>query len=1070
MMSFISLYGTFENSIGWLTMLLDASIKSVVVLALAAGLNLALKRSSAAFRHLMWLLAVVSCLCLPVISVTLPSWRLPVGPQMQTRTEAAPGLENNLNGLQLPTSDQQIATPRALNTQVDPNHQTAGLSDTAQGASAISASQVGEWWSMSTLWTCIGIAWGIGMLVVLLPLLAGLVGIWRIAGRSRRISDGPLAALVNELVGQLGIERRVTLLRSETEMPLTWGIIRPQILIPADAENWSTDQQHAVLLHELAHIQRWDWLTQTISHISCAIYWFNPLIWFADRRLRLERERACDDHVLTNGCRATDYASHLLEIARTSRPPIFAARAAVAMAQPSWIEKRLRVILATDRNRSPVTRVAVTLSALTVACFVLFIGALRPAEAVEEEELLQQIREVVLGRPAPPEKPPSPPEMEAMMEQFTKRIENAYELSEQFLGAYPDSKKRDEVWVYKIQCLLVIGGQAEANAEMEAFLKVFPKSKHAMGIWTIKIGLLERKGKYKEALDELDKIDSPAMLPEVYEQKSNLYSAMHEWEKAAEFRLRAAEMTLGKPAPDFNLKDIYGETVSLKSFRGKVVLLDFWATWCGPCLHELPALKAIHETHKQNTDFALISISSDANDETVAKFVAENEMPWIHIRETEEMQAKYNVIGIPHYTVIDRNGLIREDGLRGGVEIDAAVSSLLAEVPGGADQSKIAKLHELRGELHDQRGEREQALAEFEQALRLQPKNIGLISAIRDWYEGSAAQGDSQAEKALAFHDESLPKLVEANRSKTRADFGLGYTALKFAEFYDEQGDAEKCWQAFQVLMENDPDESLAKRVKGAVGIWSTIRDRSAFTAFTEDVLETEQDRRSDEAHRELYASSNERTEARDSFLVVEADGEIFMGVVLSPTGHLLVLDRVADAADIRVKITEYYPAQLVARDSQSRLAIIKIEGMEDLRPIVMGTVEDLKGYEPFDYRMENGGKARSFPMIVYVTARGFSRYDSGGEIGVLIGDSVYALEIGKRGKVGSFLIGERVDSPLSDAYIHYDGKLLGFCVDDEAVYTGTAQSMPGPKYNVLPIDQIGASLERMGMTDILGD
>ena len=297
----------------------------------------------------------------------------------------------------------------------------------------------------------------------------------------------------------------------------------------------------------------------------------------------------------------------------------------------------------------------------------------------------------------------------------------------------------------------------------------------------------------------------------------------------------------------------------------------------------------------------------------------------------------------------------------------------------------------------------------------------------------------------------------------------MGYTALKFAEFYDERGDAEKCWQAFQIVMENDQDGDLAKRVKGSVGILSTIRAKPEFTAFTQNVFETEQDRRNDEAHRKLYAGSDERTEAQNSFLVVEADGEIFMGVILSSTGHLLVLDRVAEAADIRVKITEYFPARVVARDSQAKLAIIKIEGKDDLRPVVMGTVEDLKTYEPFDYRTEHGGKARSFPMIVFVTARGFSIHDSGGKIGVLIADSVYALEIGRRGNVSSFLIGDRVDAPLSDAYIHFDGKLLGFCVDDEVVYTGTAQSMPGPKYNVLPIDQIGESLERMGIADILG-
>ena len=274
------------------------------MLALAAGLNLALKRSSAAFRHLIWSLAVVSCLCLPVISITLPSWRLSVAPQMLSSTEAAPGIEGNLNVSQLPASDHQVAPPRTLNPQVDSNRQTAGLSESVQEASGISASQAGDWWILPTLWTCIGIVWGIGMSVVLLPLLAGLIGIWRIARRGQRITDGSLAALAGELVGQLGIKRRVTLLRTEAEMPLTWGIIRPQVLIPADAENWSTDQQRSVLLHELAHVQRWDWLTQLIAHISCAIYWFNPLVWVADRRMRLERERACDDHVLTSGCRA----------------------------------------------------------------------------------------------------------------------------------------------------------------------------------------------------------------------------------------------------------------------------------------------------------------------------------------------------------------------------------------------------------------------------------------------------------------------------------------------------------------------------------------------------------------------------------------------------------------------------------------------------------------------------------------------------------------------------------------------------------------------------------------------
>ena len=73
---------------------------------------------------------------------------------------------------------------------------------------------------------------------------------------------------------------------------------------------------------------------QTIAHITCAVYWFNPLLWFAVRRMQAEAERACDDHVLNAGYQSTDYAQHLLDIVRNVKALRSVSRATVAMARP----------------------------------------------------------------------------------------------------------------------------------------------------------------------------------------------------------------------------------------------------------------------------------------------------------------------------------------------------------------------------------------------------------------------------------------------------------------------------------------------------------------------------------------------------------------------------------------------------------------------------------------------------------------------------------------------------------------------------------------------------------------
>ena len=186
-----------------------------------------------------------------------------------------------------------------------------------------------------------------------------LVSLGRIAQLERSttpVDDRRVLRIAERVVTHLGIARRVRFVESATaSMPMTWGAFRPVVMLPASAQQWDLNCLHDVLIHELAHVKRWDYLTQLIARVACAVYWFNPIMWFAARALRVERERACDDAVLNSGSKASAYAHHLLEIARSLRTASLTTVASVAMAKPSQLNGRLLAVLDGTRRRRSVT-------------------------------------------------------------------------------------------------------------------------------------------------------------------------------------------------------------------------------------------------------------------------------------------------------------------------------------------------------------------------------------------------------------------------------------------------------------------------------------------------------------------------------------------------------------------------------------------------------------------------------------------------------------------------------------------------------------------------------------------
>jgi predicted nucleic acid-binding Zn-ribbon protein len=151
------------------------------------------------------------------------------------------------------------------------------------------------------------------------------------------------------------------------------------VILPNHHRTWLEDRLTAVLQHELIHVIRLDWPIRIAARFACAIYWFNPLVWWAKRRLDLEQEMACDEEVLSLGSRASSYACHLLGIARTAvhRPAL--AVAGLEMARRSDLEERIMRILNRSKHRK-VGLAVILPAAILIAALVPAIAAVQPTE------------------------------------------------------------------------------------------------------------------------------------------------------------------------------------------------------------------------------------------------------------------------------------------------------------------------------------------------------------------------------------------------------------------------------------------------------------------------------------------------------------------------------------------------------------------------------------------------------------------------------------------------------------------------------------------------------------------
>ena len=369
--------------------MLDLAMRGTLILVFAFAAAGVMRRASAAARHLLWASALAGLLVLPAVVRLGPAVHVPV-PVLASTTTIAPDPEPAALAEPAPAAEPEVTVVRTRTHTRVRSHEHVHRTTTPVAAPVYAAPSATAYIVApdrverrvgigQRAWDARWAIWAAGLLLVLGRLLLGMARVRSIVREAVPVTDPEWLSLLERVAHPLGVYRRVTLrVGPAGAVPVTCGILAPVIILPEDAEDWDDERRALVLTHELAHVRRLDVLTHIIGQCAVALFWFHPLAWLAAARMRLERERACDDLVLGSGARPSRYAGDLLDLVQTLNGPTAPAAAALAMARRTEIEGRLLSILDAAVRRGPLSprRIA---GALVVAAFgIVTIAAVRP--------------------------------------------------------------------------------------------------------------------------------------------------------------------------------------------------------------------------------------------------------------------------------------------------------------------------------------------------------------------------------------------------------------------------------------------------------------------------------------------------------------------------------------------------------------------------------------------------------------------------------------------------------------------------------------------------------------------
>ncbi|MDP1931437.1 MAG: M56 family metallopeptidase [Gammaproteobacteria bacterium] len=312
-----------------LQLMLDLLFKSTLLIGLTLLIGcLVAKRSGGSHRHLLWINSILCLALLPLIPVLLGVF-----------------------------SGGSAVAAQIFNLSV--------VADSAQFSELSDAV-----WGVTDLWLFFLL---IPSLFLFVRLCLSLLAVLKISRNSTVIHDEKIVSSVNRIRDSLQISRNVLIRKSSAiSSPFSFGIMHPAIVLPSTCSQWSDSVLEDVLVHELSHIRRLDWVSMLLCHLVLCVYWFNPLVWLAVRKVDEEAENSCDAAVIRYGKSNTEYAENLLLVARECRNQ--KRLLAQMIVDKKLLSNRITTILENSMMMKTISRKMLALSAAVAATLLVGLG------------------------------------------------------------------------------------------------------------------------------------------------------------------------------------------------------------------------------------------------------------------------------------------------------------------------------------------------------------------------------------------------------------------------------------------------------------------------------------------------------------------------------------------------------------------------------------------------------------------------------------------------------------------------------------------------------------------------